>query len=279
MAGAPSVAPFRFRDGRLLIESVALADLAAALEGRAAWVLGHRAVDGALRRAARAAGGAVTVAVGALGPRELLALAAQAGCWARATSSHELLLACAAGFAPGRTVVGAPVLEDGVVRDALAAGVAAIEARGDEARNVERIARALGHAPPPAGGAPPNLPEGALRRAGGLLAPLLSGAPGLAVDAVWAPRGRGRVTVAALAGPAETLAVTGMRGLSGPPAPARLLGAATRGDWVVLPDTRAAQVHLPDPAHPLPAVVMVRGGAWRTLDRRPWPGEAAVPVG
>jgi len=269
---APSLSPFRFRDGRLVLENLVLAELAAALDGRAAWVLGHRALAGALKRAARAAGGAVSVPVGALGPREALTLAAQAGCWARVASPHELVLARAAGFAPDHIVAGAPVLEDGLLRDALAAGVAVLEARGEDAPNAERIARALGHKLPPATGAPPDLPANALRRAGGLLAPLLAAAPALALDAVWEPRGRGRVAVAALAGPAETVVETSLRGLSGPVAPALLVGAAQRGAWVVLPDTRAAAPQRPDLAHTLPATVLVRGGAWRLLEPRPLPG-------
>jgi hypothetical protein len=272
---APSLSPFRFRDGRLVLENLALAELATALDGRAAWVLGHRALSGALKRAARAAGGAVSVPVGALGPREALTLAAQAGCWARVASPHELTLARAAGFAPDHIVAGAPVLEDGLLRDALAAGVAVLEARGEDAPNAERIARALGHKLPPTTGAPPDLPANALRRAGGLLAPLLAAAPALALDAVWEPRGRGRVAVAALAGPPESVGETSLRGLSGPVAPALLVGAAQRGGWVVLPDTRAAAPQRPDLAHALPATVLVRGGAWRLLERRPLPESRA----
>jgi hypothetical protein len=272
---AAGLSPFRFRDGRLMVENVALTDLSAALEGRAAWVLGHRALTGALRRALRLAGGAVSVPVGTLGPREALTLAAQSGCWARVASSHELALARAAGFASNRIAVGAPVLEDGLVRDALAAGVAVIQAQGEDAANVARIARALGHVQPPSQGAPPDMAPGVLRRAGGLLAPLLAGAPVLALDAAWEPRGRGRVALAALAGPVETITEARLRGLPGVEAPARLIGTATRGDWVALPDPRAASPQRPDLAHPLPATVLVRGSAWRVLEPRPMPAARA----
>ena len=278
MTRAAGLSPFRFRDGRLVIENVALDDLAAALDGRAAWVLGHRALAGALKRGLRLGGGAVAVPVSALGPREALTLAAQAGCWARAASAHELTLARAAGFAPARLVVGAPVLDDGLLRDALAAGVAVIQAQGEEAQNVARIARALGHPVSPSQGAPPDLAPGVLRRVGGLLAPLLAGPPALSLDAAWEPRGRGRVALGALAGPADASSETMLRGLSGTAAPARLIGTAARGGWVALPDPRAAGPQRPDLAHPLPATVLVRGSAWRLLDARPLPGAMPAPV-
>lgn len=274
MSRVPSLAPFRVRDGRLVLEGVELAELAEGLQGRAAFVLGHRALSSAIAHALRAAGGPLTVAVGDVGPREVLALLAAAGCSARAGSAHELQLARAAGFPLERLVVGAPVLEDGLLRDALAAGVTVIEAEGEVARNLGRIAAALDHATPAATGAPPPLPEATFARAGGLLAPLLSGLPALTLDAAWEPRGRGRVVMAALAGPAAAPVEASVRGLRGLAAPALMSGAAARSEWVVLPDRRAAQVHRPDPAHPLPLVVMVREGAWRILDPRPWPADA-----
>jgi hypothetical protein len=83
------------------------------------------------------------------------------------------------------------------------------------------------------------------------------------------------VAVAALAGPAETVVESSLRGLSGPVAPALLVGAARRGEWAALPDTRAAAPQRPDLAHALPATVLVRGGAWRLLEPRPLPTASA----
>lgn len=261
-------APFRLAGGRLWLEDVALEELAAGLAGQPAWLLGHAALVALLARARRAAGGALLLPVGRIGPREVLALGAAAGDWARIESRHEIGLARDAGFAPGRMLVGGPVAEDGLLVDALSAGLAL---RGPDPANVARIAGALGLPLPAAVEPPPELPAGALARAGGLLAPLLSGPPQLVLDAAWRPAGRARVDVRALAGAGPAQDVT-LRGLpAATPVPARLVGQAGRGDWVLVPDARAAEVLLPDPAHPLPAVVMVRGGAWRLLDPRPWP--------
>jgi hypothetical protein len=158
--------------------------------------------------------------------------------------------------------------------DALTGGVGVLLA---DAGNVARIAAGLGLPVPATGGLPPALPPGALRRVGGLLAPLLAGPAALALDAAWVPAGRGRLTVLPLRpdGVPPPGGVT-LRGLpDAVPAPARLAGPAERGQWVAVPDPRAAGVHRPDPAHPLPPVVMVRGAAWRTLDPRPWPTDVA----
>jgi len=275
MSRAPSLAPFRMRDGRVRLEDVELAALADELAGRAAFVVSHRALSGALRRAQLAAGGPVVVDVAALGPQELLAVAAHEGCWARARSSHELQLARAAGILSARLVVAAPVLDDGLVRDALLAGVAVLEATGDAALNVRRIAMALGHDVPAVAGAPPALSAGALRRVGGLLAPLLSGPPDLAIDATWTPWGRGRVVAAALQA-GEVPGEATLRGLPGRAALAQQLGDLSRGDWALVPDPRAAAPQLPDLAHPMAAVVLVRGGAFRLLEPRPLPAARSV---
>ncbi len=267
-------APFRQADGRLWLEDLPLDELAAALDGRAAWLVSHAALVRALARARRAAGGALTVPVSLLGPREVLALCAQSGDWALAASRHELELARAAGFPAERLAVGAAVVEDGLIVDALTGQVGVLAA---EAGNVGRIAAGLGLPAPPASGTPPLLAPGALRRVGGLLAPLLSGPPSLALDAAWVPAGRARLTLLPLnpAGEAPTGDAT-LRGLpDAAPAPARLLGPVARGQWVVLPDPRAVGVQRPDPAHPLPPVIMVRGSTWRPLDPRPWPADGA----
>lgn len=276
MSRPPVPAPFRLVAGRVWLEDVPLDDLAAALDGRAAWLVGHAALVRALARGRRAAGGVLAVPVGALGPREALALCAAAGDWALAASRHELALARAAGFPAGRVAVVAEVAEDGLLVDALTGGVGALLA---DSGNVARIAAGLGLPVPATGGLPPALPRGALRRVGGLLAPLLAGPPALALDAAWAPAGRGRVFVLPLRAGGEALpGPATLRGLpEAEPAPARLAAPAARGDWVAVPDPRAVAVHRPDPAHPTPPVVMVRGSAWRPVDPRPWPGDPAEP--
>jgi hypothetical protein len=268
--------PFRLRGGRVWLERLALDELVPALGGRAVLLLGHGALGRALARARRAAGGSLTVPVSLLGPREALAACAEAGDWALASSRHELALALAAGFPRSRVAVSGDVLEDGVLVDALTGGVGALHA---DTVNVARLAAGLGLPVPPATALPPRLPEAALRRVGGLLAPLLSGPPSLVLDAGWEPAGRARVAVLPLRGPADAPpSEASIRGLPpAAPARARLHGPAARGDWVAVPDPRAARVLLPDPAHPRPPTVMVRGGAWRLLDPRPWPADAAPP--
>ncbi|MGQ0552470.1 MAG: hypothetical protein ACT4PU_04555 [Planctomycetota bacterium] len=226
-----------------------------------------------LDRAAQS-GLALCVAVDQVGPRELLALVALRGGWARVASPHELKLARAAGFAPERIAVAGPVLEDGLLRDALAENVAVIEAGGGAAQHLARIAAALGHAVPSLSGAPPALPAGAFRRVGGLLAQALQAPPELVLDAAWSPRSRARVMAAPLAhcSALRAAATPGtVRGLVGAPAPLGLLGPAARGDWLAVPDVRAAEPQAPHPAWPRPGTVLVRTGGWRLLDERPLP--------
>ena len=268
-------APFRVRDGRVWLERLAMDELVPALGGRAVQLIGHGALSRALVRARRAAGGALSVPVAAIAPREGLALCAEAGDWALATSRHELALALAAGFPRARVAVAGAVLEDGVLVDALTGGIGSVQA---DPANVARIAAGLGLPVPSPATLPPRLPEATLRRVGGLLAPLLAGPPGLVLDAAWRPAGRGRHTVLGMQAPGEAPPVEAtLRGLpEAEPARARLLGAAGRGDWVAVPDPRAARIQPPDPAHPLPALVMVRGGSWRLLDPRPWPADVAA---
>ncbi|HKE18506.1 MAG TPA: hypothetical protein VKB80_26695 [Kofleriaceae bacterium] len=276
---APRPEPFAIRDGHLFLEDLALTDLVEGLDGCEAWVISHAAVAAWLTKALRGRPGTVDVAD--IGPREVLGQCAAAGCWARASSSHELALAQQAGFAPRRIVAGGDVVEDGFLRDALAAEVAVIERKGRAGEaNLRRIAAALGHALPPPRGAPRTLPAPP-PRCGGLLAPLLAGPPSLALDAAWdaapAPDGRpvrrAPLDVLPLVLPARRrVAAATVRGLNPrKPHRARLHGPAERGEWVVLPLAEAAAVHRPDPAHPLPRVVMVRGAAWRPLEPRALP--------
>jgi hypothetical protein len=282
VAAAPAarrLEPFAVRDGQLFLEQLPLHELVAGLRGREAWLIGHAALAAALR-ATRGRPGAVSVA--GIGPRQVLAQCAAAGCWARVTSSHELELAQEAGFPSARIVAGADVVEDGFLRDALAAGVAVIERRGRAAEaNLRRIASTLGHAVPPRSGAPRALPAPLAPCCGGLLAPLLAGPPSLAIDAAWEPpaadaRRPARtlvLDVLPLSLPTRRSAVpVTVRGLGERrPQRARLHGPAARGDWVVIPLPDAAAVHRPDAAHPLPLVVMVRGAAWRPLEPRRLP--------
>ncbi|MHC5209836.1 MAG: hypothetical protein ACYTG2_03865 [Planctomycetota bacterium] len=278
--------PFRLVDGRLHVEDVDLCALAAELEGRAAWVLSHAALREVLARQI----GTCTVAVGQIGPPAVLLMFAEAGCWARAASSHELSLAMAAGFTPAHIVAGAPVLDDGFIKDALTAGVGLLlRPDRDVALNVARIAGALELRQPAAEGGPPEVPADAFTNCGGLLAPLLSAPPDLALDAPWERCGRAQPRVLALREPpydelpsasaaagrrraANTGQKVRLRGLGAKTGvPARLVGHVERGDWVLVPAPDAVSVRLPHPAWPAPPTVLVREQAWRLLDPRPLP--------
>ena len=230
-----SVEPFALREGQVYLEDVLVADLVDGLHGREAWLISHAAIAAGLE--AELAGGARAVAVAVIGPRVVLAQCAAAGCWARAASSHELELAREAGFRPERIIASGAVVEDGLLRDALAAGVAVIERPAGEGEdNLQRIAAALGHPVPPSSGAPPDLPDALFARSGGLLAPVLATPPALALDAVWEPPARGgaplppdgpvvlSVSLAGVGAPEAERAIT-VRGLGpSPPQPARLAG-------------------------------------------------------
>jgi hypothetical protein len=273
----------------LHVEGVDLAVLAEELQGSPAWVVSHAALRVALSNQI----GTCAVAVGRVGPPAVLSLLAEAGCWARAESSHELALALAAGFRPAHVIAGAPVLDDGFIKDALTAGVGMLLRPDREAAlNVARIAGALELRQPPAEGAPPDVPADAFKACGGLLAPLLGGPPDLVLDAVWERSGRGQAKVLALrepplaALPADALAAAPrarrramrasqavrLRGLGAQVGvPARLSGLVERGDWVAVPAADAVAVHVPHPAWPLPRSILVREDAWRVLDPRPLP--------
>lgn len=262
--------PFAVRDGRLFLEDSDLTELSASLEGRSAWLMGHHAVSSAI-----AAAGRCTVPVSTIGPPAVLAMLARADAWARACSSHELDLARAAGFTRERIVAGGRVLEDGFLRDVLSEGVAVLECDEHTAANAARIGAALGLGVPPSTGAPPNLPADALARCGGLLAPLLHDPPGLVLDAVWEPDGADAVEVWPIAGlgtgEAEPRQAT-LLGLQGSAAhPARLHGAAARGEWVLVPSAETLALRSAHAAHAPPRTVAVRAGSWRVLEPRRFP--------
>jgi hypothetical protein len=265
--------PFGLAGGRLLLDGVDLGSLAEGLQGRPAWVISGRAVLAAYARA-RGRRRALVVEVGGVGPPPVLTLLSQAGAWAGVVSGHELALALKAGFPAQRLLVRAPVLDDGLILEALSARVAMLARAGaDESLRVTRIARSLKLPVPKASGAPPLLPAPAFARCGGLLARLLAGPPALVLDALWeAPAGTAVqvLTLAATSfgsGRRATLAALA----STRRAPAQLFGEPARGDWVLVPDPAALAVRPPHPAWPLPRTVLVHGGLWRELDARPMP--------
>ena len=271
--------PFALVEGRLRLEDVDLGAIAAALDGRPAWLIGATAVRAAAMAGA-GGGGAATVAVSAIGPPAVLALLAQSGCWAKAASRHELRLALQAGFPAERLVADAPVPDDGFVVEALGVGVAVLVRSGREAEgHVERIARALGLLLPPGRGVPPELPATFFRRCGGLLARLLSAGPPLAIDALCEARGSPLVVTvpgaSAFGLPAAPRARrTRLRDLSGRPArPVTQLGRVQRGDWLLVRTSDALAPRAPHPAWPEPRSVLVSGGLWRLLDARPLPAD------
>jgi len=286
MTSRADFAPFTFRDGGLLLEDVNLVNLAGALDGRAAWLISHAAVEATLARPARSAlesasHDARCIEVADVGPLAVLGQVAVAGWWAAVRSSHELTLALEAGFPPERLLACGGVRDDGFVKDALAADVAVMQHADDEERaNAARIAALLDHELPPEHGAPPAAPAGLLAHCGGLLAPVLRPPPALAIDAV-CPRLQGGLQAFALhaapsmAAGAMPAAVPGtLSGLDVGDAPQAALVPphVQRGDWVVLP-VAAAAVRPVDPAHPAACTVLVRGPSWRLLPARPLPPE------
>lgn len=262
--------PFAVRKGRLFLEDSDLADLAAGLEGRAAWLVGHAAMSTAIE-----AGCPCTVAISAIGPPSVLAMLARAGAWARVRSRHELELARSAGFPREQIVAGGRVLEDGFLKDVMSERVAVLECDADTAAIAARIGAALGLELPPSTGAPPDLRAGALARCGGLLAPLLASPPALRLDAVWEELGPEPVQVLSVAGtgpgdePPTEVTLEGLQAAGA--RPARLHGAAARGDWVLVLSEDSLAVRRADAAHAPVRTVMVRGASWRVLEDRRFP--------
>lgn len=276
---------FRYLGGRLTVEALPLDELAHDLAGQAAWVLSRSAIASAFAGVRRC------LPVGVVGPAEVLAEAAAAGWWTAVVSSHELELAERAGFPPERTSAPAGWRDDGFVKDALTRGIAALAAEDEtDEQNIERIARLLGVDRPGPADVPPTVALDALAGSGGLLAPVLRGGQALVLDA--APVGllAGRDPGATLdvlplgapdsTAPDASAALEGtLTGLSSPATrarglPARLHGAAVRGDWVLIPSLGATAARPPDLAHRQPLHVLVQGGQWRPLEQRSLP-----PVG
>jgi len=270
---AEAPAPFDL-DGEagLTLEGLELRELTRALEGRAVWLLSRRALASRL-----AEGGCV--AVGMVGPLDVLSMAAQAGWWASVRSGHELGLALQAGFPADRVRATGRVKEDGLVKDGLARGVAVITCAGaDDRANVERIARILGVPAPPETGGPDEVSLAEFAGVGALLAPALTGSPDVAVDAplpVSLVSTGERVEVlplvpaAAIDGTLSGLSQCG--GASDDGHSARVHGDVARGEWVVVPSAQALAVRTTAGAHPEPPWVLVSDGRWRDLAGRAAP--------
>jgi len=277
--------PFALVDGGLQLEGVDLAEVAESLEGRPAWVIAGDAVLAALARA-QGRRRAIAIEVAAIGPPAVLALLAPTGSWASVASGHELALARRAGFPGRRIVVDAPVLDDGLILEALTARVGVLVRRGPrESAAVRRVAALMRLPLPAARGAPACVPAATFARCGGLLARLLAGPPAVVLDALWEPAAPGRTRRAAAARP--PVRVLAVQGRLGPPgrvtslsglttvraSRARLLGAPARGDWVIVADPASLAVRPPHPAWPQPRELLVHHGRWRRLEARPMPGE------
>ncbi|MFT7462238.1 MAG: hypothetical protein ACI9EF_000576 [Pseudohongiellaceae bacterium] len=190
--------PFSYREGQLVIEDLALADLATDLAGQAAWVLSREALDAVF------AGPARCLPLGLVGPLDVLTMAAAAGWWTSVVSSHELDLAEQAGFVPERIVASVGWHDDGFVKDALTRGIADLPAIDDtDGANIERIARLLGVERPSVGAmtrtaagvaeeptdagrtsVPPSIGIEAFAQCGGLLAAVLRGGETYVLDTV-----------------------------------------------------------------------------------------------
>jgi len=271
--------PFRYVGGRLTVEDLLLDDLAHDLAGQAAWVLSRAAVEEVFVGVTRC------LPVGLVGPSEVLSLAAAAGWWAAVVSSHELDLAERAGFSPGRISAPACWRDDGFVKDALTRGVASLPAvdESDE-QNIERIAGLLGVRRPGQVDVPESVGLDAFSGCGGLLSPVLRGAPAVVldslVDVLAGAQTPGAVVdvlpLVATGKPVDDGILTGLSACGpkpndAPTLPARLHGAPARGDWVVIPSLKAAACTPPDTAHRLPTRVLVYDGLWRPLEQRPLP--------
>jgi hypothetical protein len=257
------------RGGALYCEDVALAELAEARAGRPAWVLSQRALEQALA----GDGGPVTVAVGSVGPPEVLALVAKHDHWAAVCSAHELQLATDAGFGSDRMVATGRVRDDGFLKDALLAGVAMVSvAEADDGANLARLADALGVEQPPATGAPALADDRWLGATGGLFAAVLAPPPDLQLDASFRLRVGEESVLCLDDGPelAGTLSRLSSHG-SDEVQLVAIQGTVARGGWVMLPRSDAVAVHLGDGAHAEPTTVLVRDGLWRELSPRPMP--------
>ena len=270
---ARGLEPFALVDGGLQLEGIDLAELTGSLEGRPAWVIAGDAVLAALARA-QGRRRAVAIEIGAIGPPAVLALLAPTGAWASVSSGHELLLAQRAGFPGRRLVVDAPVLDDGLILEALSARVAVLVRRDRrEAAAVRRVAALMRLPLPRPRGAPPCVPASTFSRCGGLLARLLVGPPRAVLDALWEPSGPAHLQLLAVRARVDARArTTSLSGLTtARKVRARLVGTPGRGDWVLVADPAALGVRPPHPAWPQPREILIHHGRWRRLDARPMP--------
>jgi len=284
------LAPLALRDGRVFLEDVALDELAPQLEGRPARLISQAAVREVLADGPRCLG------LGALEDPDLLKLAADAGWWARVRSRHELALAIALGFPGERLVAAGPVVDDGFLKEALLAGVAALDLGERERDNAARIARLLALEAPDAGRAlPPAVTDSAFASAGVFFAAVLGEPPDLALDMAWplglesfadaddvanaqphhTPRADAPLSLLAVRPPAQLVEPqhVSVRFLSrdtGLPRPrsAHLHGSVRRGDWIALPNAAAVQRAWIDPVHEPVQGVLVHERSWRLLPPR-----------
>lgn len=262
-------------DGRLGFDDVALADIAAGVDGQAVLAVSVGAVRARLESLATV-GHALDV--GAVGPTDVLRWAVEAGVALRARSRHELALALAAGARGDGIDVVDGALDDGLVMDALGAGVACVVCADDvERENVARVATHLGLPRPEARDARAAASH-ALTGCGVLLALVARAGDVLVVDALL-PDAVGVVHALAAERDVDDAAPreVSVRGLAQWPQrdalPATCVGDVARGEWVAMTCASAAApwgVHV---AQPTPEVVLAQDGRWRFADPR------ALPVG
>ena len=227
-----------------------------------------------MRDAARVQG-VRTIDAATVDADDVLAVLASEGWWCRLRSSHDVERAGLAGFPPERRVAGGGVRDDGFLKDALDAGVGAIEHHdAAERRNAERIAAAFGGTWPD-GSSPPDAADDTFAGCAGLLAAVLRPADPLALDAPWplvpTPDDLAAWSVAPSDASARTVTFAGL-GALGSLDTLELHGDVARGDWLVVPLSDALRPPRVDASHTLPERVLVREALWRFLNPARWPG-------
>ena len=250
-----------------------MADIAAGVDGQAVLAVSVGTVRARLEALA-SVGHALDV--GAVGPVDVLRWAVEAGVALRVRSRHELALALAAGAGGDAVDVVEGALDDGLVMDALSAGVACVAVVDDvERANVARIAAHLGLPAPDVRELRPAATH-ALVGCGVLLALVARAGEALVVDALL-PDGVG--VVHALVSESEAEGAPRregvVRGLAEWPlreglATARV-GEPARGDWVALTCATAVAPWGAHVAQPTPEVVLAEAGRWRFAEARALP--------